>query len=159
MISDIIRFERNHMTETRKLGEILVAKGWVTQEQVDTALEYQHVDDRILGEILVEKGYISLENLYRGLAIQYEIAYVDFDEIKVSPQALKLIPKRLAYVHKFMPLFIHGEYFLIAISDPRDAWVEGEVQKEIQGFKIRSGIALPQHIQKALLQYYGPEGT
>ncbi len=58
--------------DTRKIGEILVHRGYLTWEQLDHALEAQRDDEtrRLLGKILVEKGYITHSDLLQALPLQ-----------------------------------------------------------------------------------------
>ncbi len=56
------------------LGRILVAKGWITQSELDHVLEYQRrlpkVLHKHLGEILIEQGYLDQAQLDEALASQ-----------------------------------------------------------------------------------------
>ena len=57
----------------RPLGELLVAKGLVTQDELDLALVEQDESGRLLGAILVERGYVSGPALAVALAEQYGV--------------------------------------------------------------------------------------
>lgn len=55
----------------KKVGEILVERGLVTEQQLLAALDIQRNKRLPLGQILVEQGYIELEKLEAALARQY----------------------------------------------------------------------------------------
>ena len=57
----------------RPLGELLVAKSLVTQDELELALEEQADTERLLGAILVERGYVSGPALAIALAEQYGV--------------------------------------------------------------------------------------
>jgi hypothetical protein len=57
----------------RPLGELLVTKGLVTQEELDRALKEQEETGRLLGTILVERGFVSGPALAVALAEQYGV--------------------------------------------------------------------------------------
>jgi hypothetical protein len=57
----------------RPLGELLVTKGLVTQEELDRALKEQEDTGRLLGTILVERGFVSGPALAVALAEQYGV--------------------------------------------------------------------------------------
>ena len=71
------------------LGEILIQNHWVNWTQLFEALKIQKMTGRILGEILVEKGFVTPKNLYRGLALQFNLPFVDFDKIGVLGAACR----------------------------------------------------------------------
>ena len=54
----------------RPLGELLVAKGLVTEDELELALTEQSDTGRLLGAILVERGYVSGPTLAVALAEQ-----------------------------------------------------------------------------------------
>ncbi len=54
------------------LGEILLEKGEITQEQLDKALEVQKNEGGLIGIILVNQGAISEQLLVKYLALQAE---------------------------------------------------------------------------------------
>ena len=55
----------------KKLGEILVTAGVVTEEQLLSALDLQNENKKPLGEILITQGYASREKLEAALARQH----------------------------------------------------------------------------------------
>ena len=57
----------------RPLGELLVAKGLVTKDELELALVEQDESGRLLGAILVERGYVSGPALAVALAEQYGV--------------------------------------------------------------------------------------
>ena len=57
----------------RPLGELLVAKGLVTKDELELSLVEQEESGRLLGAILVERGYVSGPALAVALAEQYGV--------------------------------------------------------------------------------------
>ena len=139
-----------------RVGEILVRGSGLKWKQLETALEIQEETGAILGKILVEKGFVSRHDLYKALAVQFRMPFVDFHDVVISGEALRLVPKDVVYVHRFMPLGKKEGFFLIAVSDPKNVRAEEEVRKVIQGTEIARALACPEDIDQALLQYYGP---
>lgn len=54
-----------------KIGEILVASGHITNEQLNESLEIQKQSNKKLGEILVEKGYVAQHHVEHGIRLQH----------------------------------------------------------------------------------------
>lgn len=139
------------------LGEIMIQHGWLDWNDLKAALDMQKSTGRMLGEILIDKKYVTERNLYHALAIQNNMAFVTFDEIRIPPDVIHMVPKRTVFDLRFMPLLMNNEFFLIAISDPNDFRPESELRKLIPNRQIRAGIACPTDIQQALTRYYGTD--
>jgi hypothetical protein len=70
----------------RKLGELLVSLGIITQQQLQQSLEQQKKTGQKLGEILIELGFVNEELLFAVLAKQFNIPYVSVSEYGEIPQ-------------------------------------------------------------------------
>jgi hypothetical protein len=73
--SDIAQAERAHTSHGRRLGEILIDLGYITQPQLDEALEYQKEKGGRLGWILACLGYVNRLELYGGLAEHFGLPF------------------------------------------------------------------------------------
>lgn len=137
------------------LGEILVRHGWMSWDQLKEALATQKRTGQILGEICIVSGFVTPKDMYRALAIQANMAFIDFKKIRVGEDVIGLIPKKFAYDHRMMPVIKKNNAMLIAISNPADVNCESELQKLIPDTQIHTGIASPEDIDEALKHYYG----
>jgi hypothetical protein len=64
--------QQQRASDRRPIGEIFVERGYVTEEQLRAALEYQRsMGDQLLGEILVERGIVSRLDLASILSEQW----------------------------------------------------------------------------------------
>jgi len=98
----------------RRIGEILIEQGIITQSQLDECIEMQKQTGRKLGEILVEKEFIWEEELVEALAIQNGNAFVEIDPFSVDPDLLKKIPKELAQEARIFPVSLQNNVFVLA---------------------------------------------
>ena len=104
----------------RKLGEILVAAGAVTQEELDLALTDQHAGDPSrVGELLVAMGKITPQQLARALSAHHTVPYVELPPI--PPPVLELVPLNFQRQHRLVPFRIDGERLSVAIAEPSDS--------------------------------------
>ena len=140
-----------------RLGEILIRNHWITWEHLEQAIEDQRTTKRLIGAILVEKGFVSRKNLYRALAIQAKMTFVDFEKILIPAEIVRLIPKEFAYQFQVMPLIHSDGVLLVAVGDPLHAWVVSEIRKWVPQSQIRAVLACPEDVEAALRRYYGPE--
>ena len=139
------------------LGEILIKNAWITWPQLQKGLEVQRQSGRKIGEILVEMGFVSSKTLHQALAIHFGKAFVDFEKITIPKEVIQLIPKWLAFKYRAIPLLKKNGIFLIAVSDPQNAWFESELRPFVPDYEIRTAIGCPTEIHQALIRYYGPE--
>ncbi|MBI5048221.1 MAG: Flp pilus assembly complex ATPase component TadA [Deltaproteobacteria bacterium] len=104
----------------KKLGELLVDAGLITQEQLVDALEEgKKQKGKRLGNLLVEKGFATELDIAETLAYQLNIPYIDLATAVIEPAAIKLVSEKLARQHIIIPLYTEKKNILrIAMSDP-----------------------------------------
>jgi type IV pilus assembly protein PilB len=94
----------------RKIGEILIAKGRITEEQLDEALELQKTDKGHLGKILVTLDYVTPDDLVRSLGLHLNVEYLNLSEILVDPEVLGIISEDVLLRHKALPLRVENGF-------------------------------------------------
>ncbi|MEO1007608.1 MAG: ATPase, T2SS/T4P/T4SS family [Planctomycetota bacterium] len=105
----------------KKLGEILVAKGVVSQGDLDKALGIAKGSRRRIGQALVEAGFATEEQVAEALAEQFGVPYVDPSDPKVrSSVQVDLIPKEIVRKHLVLPVEKSGNRLKLIVSDPMD---------------------------------------
>jgi hypothetical protein len=104
------------------LGTILVRRGWVTQERLDTALAECAATKRRLGEVLLERGWLFENELANALAEQSGLKYVDLVAQGVDPVAAALLPADFARHYFVVPVrLLPDDRILVAAAEPDDA--------------------------------------
>lgn len=116
----------------QRLGEILVAKKFVTTEQVEQALEA----GARLGEQLIHNGQLTAEQLAEALAEQTSLDYVDLKQFTVSNELFDLIPATLAYQYSVVPVRRENGVLHVAIADPFDLSIVDKMER-ISGLQVR----------------------
>ena len=140
---------------TWRIGEILIQKKLITWDQLSDALEEQKRTKELTGEILVRKGYISRPLLYKALAEQHEVRFVDLKRTKINPKAVEKIPGSIAQKYKLMPIeMVNGE-LILGISNPMLVWPEAEIKQITQVAGIRTVLCLPEDVDEAIVRTYG----
>lgn len=105
----------------KKLGEILVAGGTVSQEDMDKALGIAKGSRRRIGQALVEAGFATDEQVAQALAEQYGVPYVNPNDAETkSTVQLELIPKEIVRKHMVLPISKDGGRLKLIVSDPMD---------------------------------------
>ncbi|MBV8980065.1 MAG: type II secretion system protein GspE, partial [Acidimicrobiia bacterium] len=84
------------MPTRNQLGTLLLERGLVTEEQLDTALEEQRQSRKSLGRVLIDAGVVSESDLVSTLAARIGLEFVDLLEYSIDPSAVGLISDSLA---------------------------------------------------------------
>lgn len=106
------------MKKPQRLGEMLIQDQLISLSQLTEALNFQKADARRLGEILLDKGWIDDDRLTKSLAEMFQIPYRRIKAEDVSSAALEKISRELMDVHQILPLSIEGRQLTVAINDP-----------------------------------------
>ncbi len=119
---------KKHANGRLKLGDILVASGLVTKDQVRRALARQSDGGGRLGEVLVADGLVSEQDIVTAVANQMHIGVVDLMQTTPQPGALGLLPRDFIVRRRAMPLNAddHGG-LLVAMTNPLDVITIDEI--------------------------------
>jgi len=143
--------------ERLKLGEMLMEAGFIDDNQLLEALDYQKQFGCRLGSSLLEMGFVSERNLLVFLAEQLELPNLDPLHEDVQQTALDLLPVDKAIEYSAIPICIEEnkgkKSLLIALHDPTNLTVIDDLQF-ITGCRIRPGFASAERIRKALQIFY-----
>ncbi len=149
----MVRFER--ITRDR-IGQIVIAKGTITKEQLKEAFSLQRRDGGLTGEILCRLGYTTEEEIIEAVLTQYNIPYLSPDNYNIDKSATKLIPKELAIDNYLIPVDISDSFLLVIMANPFDEEVIKKIE-EVSKHKVKIFIATPSQIKKAIEKYYPKE--
>ncbi|MCH8963529.1 MAG: type II/IV secretion system protein [Planctomycetes bacterium] len=104
----------------KKLGEILSRWGVVSANSLADALEYATNHGKRIGEALVELELCSEDDVYKALATQFDMPFVDLTQDVVTKSALDLVPHDLIRRHMVLPIAKEGNRIRVVITDPLD---------------------------------------
>src|ERR1700751_4315503 len=103
---------------TRRLGDLLVAEGLITEEQLGKALAEQRGSTEKLGSILLKLNYIQEEQLIGFLSRQYGIPSITLSQLDLDSEVLRLIPASVAKKYDVLPIARQGSTLTVAMADP-----------------------------------------
>ena len=143
-------------TSVRKIriGDVLIQRELITQEDLRKALVVQRSRGQPLGETLVELGMLSADALRDVLSQLLGLPAVDLDRIYGDPSILGEISKEKAYELEAIPLFLVDNQLTVALPDPNDL-NKVDTLAFLTGRKILPVFALGSDIKKHLREYYG----
>jgi len=138
--------------EPQQLKAFLLDAGLINEEQFDKALKTAEKKDQKIGDILVAEGLISQEELIKLEAYILGIPFVDLEQEKVDPEILKVIPEPIARSHNIIAFRKKGNKLEVAMLDPEDLRTI-EFIKKTTPLKILPRLTTPESIKNVLRQY------
>jgi len=137
----------------KKVGEILLEKGWVTDEQVKKALGYSKAENCKIGEALVNLEICSQEQVSRALAIHFQLPFANLGKHIIPQEIIDSVPKEVALEHKIVPVARKGRTLVIAMGDPLDFFTIDNL-RFILSTEVDCALATPAAVEEALDDYY-----
>ena len=141
-----------------RLGDLLVASGVITPEQIEEALKIQKETHQRLGDVLIQNSFITERNLIDALQIQLGVEFVDLTAVSIPVELAKYVPRNLARKFCVVPVKLVQDTLYLAMSDPLD-FVAQEQVKAASRRKVIPMIATRQATEQAIARLYGNEGT
>jgi type IV pilus assembly protein PilB len=111
----------------RRLGDLLVAEGLITDDQLRQALGEQKGKTDKLGSILVRQGSISEEQLIGFLSRQYGIPSITLINLDIDPETLRLVPAHIAKKYDVLPVKRISGTLTLAMSDPTNVFALDDI--------------------------------
>ncbi|MHC4622596.1 MAG: GspE/PulE family protein [Planctomycetota bacterium] len=139
-----------------QLGQLLIARGVVTAEQIERALAEQQEKGhrKLLGELLVEMSYCTENQIASALAEAYDVPYAQISPKVCDAKVLEILPRGFLEEHIVLPLFKVYDVLTVAVSEPTNVFLIDEIERA-SGCKVQVVCATTKDI-KATLQTYLP---
>ncbi len=137
----------------KRLGDLLVESGIITDEQLHKALQEQKISKQKLGDVLLQQGYISENQLIEVLEFQLGIPHVSLFKFKFDQSLTTIITESMAKRYQVIPLKKDGNKLMVAMADPLDYFAIDDLRMST-GFQIEQAIAARDEIQRAIIRYY-----
>ncbi len=112
---------------SRRIGELLVADGLISREQLQRALEEQKHSSEKIGTILVRQGLITEDQLIGFLSRQYGIPSITLSQLDIDPEVLRLVPAQIARKYEVLPITRLGNTLTLAMADPTNVFALDDV--------------------------------
>src|SRR5919201_1586139 len=139
--------------QARRLGDLLVAEGLITEDQLKQALTEQKGKSEKLGSIFARLGIITEEQLIGFLSRQYGIPSITLSNVDVDSETLRLVPAPIARKYEVLPIKRIGGTLTLAMSDPTNVFALDDVAF-MTSLQILPVVAPQAAIRKAIDKAY-----
>jgi type IV pilus assembly protein PilB len=139
------------------LGTLLVRDGLLTTEQLEHALAEKEQTGRRIGEIVLAHGWVHAGNLARLLAEQHDLEYLDLTTAAVDPAAATLLPEKLARRYAALPIrFLATDLVLVAVADPTNVVASDDLRIAL-GLNMRVAVTGGPDLHEAIDRIHRPD--
>jgi len=136
-----------------RLKEILIRDNFISQEDLQRALDEQIESGGELSKILIKLNLIDEEVLTQVLSEGLGIPPINITRLKIDPEVIKYIPKGIADKYQVMPISLMGDQLTLAMADPLNIFAIDNV-KAFTGYTISPIISRPKDIKETIEKYY-----
>ena len=135
----------------KKIGQILLDVGAITEEQMKKALEDE--SGKPLSHILVDLGFIKESEIAQVLAKEIGFPYVDLSDYEINPHAATSIPEEIALRYLVLPIDFDENTLTVAMFDPSNVFAIDDI-KILTGYDIEPVICTETDILNAITDVY-----
>ena len=111
----------------RRLGDLLVADGLLTADQLKKAIAEQRGSPEKLGSILIRLNFVNEDQLIGFLSRQYGVPSITLAQLDIDPDVLKLVPAPIARKYEVIPVRKMGNSLALAMADPTNVFALDDI--------------------------------
>lgn len=140
-----------------RIGDVLVAAGAITEEQLQEGLAKQKETGRKLGNALVDLGFISNDMLITVLTTQLGIDYIELKGAKIEDKVIHMVPESMVTKYQAIPIEVDPDnpnILKVAMADPMDIMAMDDIGL-VTNLQVEPMLASEEGIKNAIDKYYG----
>ena len=137
----------------KRLGELLVEKKIITDDDLAQALSYISKNGGRIGDALVALEVLSEDQLLGALRYHFGIPAVELKRIRIQQEIIDLVPKDTAMKHRAVPFNIKDKTLLVVMSNPMDLNAVEDIEFA-SGYRIQPILSKESDLAEALNAYY-----
>ena len=143
------------------IGEVLKEYGYITQEQIDQALQFQKTQTGKkvrFGTLLKEMGFVTETQVLEALGKKLDLQMVNLEEYEVNVDVVAKVPKQLAEKYNVIALSENDGKLQLAMSDPLNFYAQEDI-RQIVDMPLEVLLSEEKRIKKAIEYYYAEIST
>jgi len=147
------------MQAKKSIGEVLIERGVLTEQQLEDARNVQKSAPGDLGSIIQDLQLASEKDVASARAATLGIQFVDLGKTPIDPAAIKAVPEHIAKRYNILPIkrdnTVTPNRLMVAIGDVKTGAVGLDDVKLVSRCKITSVLATKSEIEEAIIRAYG----
>ncbi len=142
---------------SRRIGQIFVDMGFVTDEQLQLLLdEQQQQPGALLGKLAEDMSLITDDQLAQALGEQQNMKVVSLGDAPIAPELLEKLTETMAQLYRVIPVKYDGHTLTVATCDPQNLSIQDELRTFL-GIDIEMVVATEREIKASIERFYSSE--
>ncbi|MEX2286875.1 MAG: ATPase, T2SS/T4P/T4SS family [Planctomycetaceae bacterium] len=138
----------------RRLGQILVDLGYLSEDQLWDILEEQKQSPgEVIGQVAIRMGLVTDAQVTEALAEQWGMPVINLSETNIPPKVLELVPETMAEIYKIMPISLKEDVLTVAMADPQNVAALDDLRNFL-GYDVRGAVSNLQDVEQAIARHY-----
>jgi len=138
----------------RRLGQILVDLGYLTEDQLWDILEEQKQSPgEVIGQVAIRMGLVTDSQVTEALAEQWGMPVINLPETNIPPKVLELVPETMAEIYKIMPISLKNDVITVAMADPQNVAALDDLRNFL-GYDVRGAVSNLADVEQAVARHY-----
>ncbi|ENB4342844.1 type II/IV secretion system protein [Vibrio parahaemolyticus] len=138
----------------KRLGDLLVEEGIVSEDQIQQALSAQRSTGQKLGDALIDLGFITEKQMLEFLSQQLGLSLIDLGRAPVDADAVQILPEVHARRLRAMVVARNGDTLRVAMSDPADLFTQESLMNLLGEYNLEFIIASERQLISSFDRYY-----
>ncbi len=138
----------------KRLGELLIDAGLIDETTLNTALSMQKGSGLKLGEVLIAESFLTEQQILEAVQKQLGIPSIDLSKVSIRQDIINILPVNLVRKYNVLPVDLVNGQLMVAMSDPLNYYALEDI-RAVSGYLTRTSIALKDDIVENIDRYYG----
>ena len=127
---------QQYFLERPRLGDLLLKRGLISQEQLEQALSESRTSGDLLGRVMIRRRFIFEDELARTLADQLELPYLNLRVAGFDRAVAAMLPSSEGMRIAAVPVAVLGGRIRVAFADPSDETAKAVVRRYVGDFSL-----------------------
>jgi len=137
-----------------QLGTLLLRERVLTPEQLEEALAEKDRSGHRIGEIVVARGWVAAGDVARLLAEQHDLQYLDLGTVQIDTEVARLLPEKYARRYEAVPIrFLSDDLVLVTVADPTNVLASDDLRLAL-GLNVRLAVSAATDVTTTIDRVY-----
>lgn len=147
------------MAQNIQIGQVLKQYGYITDEQIERALQYQKENrSKRIGDIVIELGFVTERQMLEALAQRLSLPVVEVSSCDFDISAVEKIPRQMAVNNKIIAFAMTENSLKVITREPLNLYGMEEVRQTV-GMNLDVSLAEETPLMGAINYYYSEVGA
>ncbi|MBN1808044.1 MAG: hypothetical protein JW909_03185 [Planctomycetes bacterium] len=140
----------------KRLGELLIEAGYITEEQLQEVLAEQRKTGELLGEVLVRMNMVDESNIAQTLVAQFGVPFLRAGQYYISKEMIDLFPEAMLKQYMFVPVDRIGNVLIIISAGLLNQDIVNELERAT-GCRVQVFIGIQSDVRNAITKHFHKE--